>query len=225
MIENQNIQLEKYKNLEKQLKGTMNREKTVESQTSFMDIKKRREALEGDILKKRWYGDDSGDETRQRDVSLLERGLHTLNTPLYGVVGGVEAILGKGSKKGLSNIGANIQEGGTFGDLLRSYNMNNAAAMPLGFAMDLALDPLIWATAGTSALIPRVAYGASKAGVKGAAKGATSSFLKKAATVSKIIPKVKSGKLAEKAFKSGLEYDELVGRNIKDILDKEYLGE
>nr|MCK4930022.1 hypothetical protein [Nanoarchaeota archaeon] len=221
MAENQKLQLENYKNLEKQLKETMNREQTVDSQTSFMKMKKQRENLEGNILKKRWYGDEkASDDNRTRDTSLLERGLNLLNTPLYGVVGATEAVLGKGSKRGLSNIGANIEEGGTFGDLLRSYNMNNAAAMPLGFALDLAFDPLIWATGGATALIPRVAYGATKAGIKGAGKGAASSFLQKAATASKIMPGVPTKKLTAKALKSGAEYNEMVGRSIKQILEK-----
>ena len=43
----------------------------------------------------------------------------------------------------------------------------NWAAMPVGFALDVALDPVNWFTAGSNAFIPRVGKGLVKTGVSG----------------------------------------------------------
>ena len=119
---------------------------------------------------------------------LLARTLHALGTPLYALVGGVEAALGKGTKSGLANIPANIAEQGTFGDLLRSYNVNKWAALPIGLAMDIALDPVNWITAGTSATIPKLFTGLKEGGVEGLTAAARSAGLGTADTLASRIP-------------------------------------
>ena len=226
-IDSQN-QIKNYKNLEDQLKNTMNTTNSVAAQEELLKVEKKRKLLENNALKERWYGPASTteEETAPRTTSLLQRGLKLLNAPMTAVVGAAEIPLGKGSVSGIKNITANVEEGGTWGDLLRSYNVNNAVAMPLGFAMDVALDPLVWATGGATAIVPRVGLGIGKAGLKGAGEAIASNVLKDAATVtgvaSKLVPKLESTavKLGTKAMESGNRYNKLVGRDVMEILAK-----
>lgn len=133
-------------------------------------------------LKRRWYGEGE-EEDEMGSTGKAERGtfgkvLHALGTPLYASVGAVEAALGKGTEKGLvANVRANIEEEGTYGDLLRAYGVPQVAALPVGLAMDFALDPFSWGTLGTGALVPRTAYGLYKGGLAGAKAGALSRVL------------------------------------------------
>lgn len=78
--------------------------------------------------------------------------------------------------------------GNTFGDLLRSYGVSNLVSAPLGIALDIAGDPLNWATAGTAALVPRVGYGAIKGGLTGAKVGLESGLLTKGEKLGRIVP-------------------------------------
>jgi len=161
--------------------------KDIGMQIEKMRLKQRAETEEANRLREQWYPGEMKGEDREK--SYLQKLLHTMGTPLYATVGAVESALGKGTKKGLlENIKANVEEEGTYGDLLRSYGMSNLLAMPLGFALDVAGDPLMWATAGTSAMVPRVGYGAIKAGPKGALLGAKSGSLLGLEKLGRFIP-------------------------------------
>lgn len=150
----------------------------LSGQAKMQGLGKQIDVLEGKKLAEKWYGPRVDEETFKgsgSQQSLLMRGLNALSVPLYGVAGVAEAALGQGSKKGvLDNITANIKEREGFGNILRRTGLPYAASMPLGFALDVALDPVNWVTAGTAALIPRVGYGLMKGGVKGATTGAVS---------------------------------------------------
>ena len=132
--------------------------------------------------------------------------------------------------------------GNTMGDLLRSTGMSNYVAMPLGLALDIAVDPVAWLTLGTSAIVPRTAIGAMKAAktggsaLKGARLGAESSLLGKAAWTGKAASAV--GKkfgvtseskglsrfanlqktISERAAKTSGQYDLLVGEGVESIV-------
>jgi hypothetical protein len=135
--------------------------KNIQNRIAQMASQKKREE---------WYGPDQNEEssTAGTNVGLIGRGLNALATPLYATVGGVEAILGKGTKQGFANIGANITEKGTFGDLLEKYGAPQTGlgkllfTMPLGLALDIAGDPVSMVTMGTTSLIPRLGYGVVK---------------------------------------------------------------
>jgi hypothetical protein len=193
-----------------------------------VQLRKAKEALEkakSAGLEEKWYGDQNKTAT-PRKKSIFERGLHMLGTPLYGIVGGLESVLGKGSQKGLfQNIKANVEEEETFGDLLRKYQLPGFVSAPVGFALDVAFDPVNWATVGTSALIPRVVSGAMKGGLKGAEKGLVSGVLKKASTVSKYTPFLRKGvspKLADRAFNAAREYEDVVGTDVMQQIIEKY---
>jgi len=161
-------------------------------QRNLMRIQAKEEFERGEKLKEQWYGSS---EAKKRGPGRLSTALKTLGMPVSGIAGGVEAILGKGTEKGLMNIPANIKERGTFGDIIRAYGVNNAIAMPLGFALDIFADPLSWATFGTAATIPKIGYGLAKAGPRGAMAGARAAGLQAVETAGRAVPG-----LAKRAF-------------------------
>jgi len=194
---------EKYKNILSKSKTAYNpgvapTSADVAAQQGLLKTQAVEDTAESEQIKRDWYGEPADAQETTTKKSYLQGVLHTLGAPLYGIVGGVEAALGKGTKKGLANIRANVAEQGTFGDLLRSYGISNLVSAPLGFALDVAADPLNWVTAGTAALIPRIGLGAIKGGVKGAKLGLESGLLMKGEKLGKFIPGV-----SKKAFVPG----------------------
>jgi uncharacterized protein YcfJ len=118
--------------------------------------------------------------------SPIRRLLTVLNMPAAVGSGVVESLAGTGAKSGiLENVKDNVMNRGSYGDVLRAKGVTNAVSAPLGFVADVALDPLNWVTAGTTALVPRIANGAVAGGVKGAALGAKSGLLQKVSAVAR----------------------------------------
>ena len=148
------------------------------NEASSKSIGREIEVMKGKQLAERWYGKNRDEETFKGDgtqQSGLMKAVNALSVPLYMTAGLAEGLMGKGSKKGiLENVTANVKEREGFGNILRRSGMNKYASMPIGFALDVAFDPLNWLTAGTGALIPRVAAGLVKGGAKGATTGAVS---------------------------------------------------
>lgn len=179
--------------------------KDVQAQIDLIKAKGKQGLAEGEEIKEQWYGDESGKKSGTQKKGYLSGLLHTLGAPLYAVTGAAESVLGKGTKKGLlKNIVANVEEEGTWGDILRSYNLPNWVSMPVGLSLDIATDPFALGTAGTSAIIPRLAKGAvygaktGKGVLSGLKSAAKSGALMKAETVGKFIPG-----LTKKAFTEG----------------------
>jgi len=198
--------------------------KAVNLDIALKNVEQQLKIAKGKQKEEVYYGAETVQPEEPKE-GVVSKALRYLSTPLYATTGAVEAALGKGTEKGLlANIKANIKERGVMGDLLRSYGAPSYAAIPLGFILDVAADPINWATAGTSALIPRLGYGIAKAGVKGAGEAVASSALKKAATVGKYAPFFKKTaayeSLAEKTVKSWRSYNVLVGRDVKETIVK-----
>lgn len=158
---------------------------------------RKRRALEKTIasagnkrLQERWYGDKNQSEPKAPNRPILEKALNALTIPAKAIVGTAQytrdVIKGAPHESLAKTINQNIkQEGETWGGFLESLSIPGVVATPLGFAMDLALDPLNWMTMGTSAFIPKLGYGLKKAGLVGAslavkqeAKGAAFGVLK-----------------------------------------------
>lgn len=205
---------EKYKNILSSSRtayspGADPTESDISAQKGLMRAKSSEDFAKSEKLKQEWYGPDSSTEGTGSKRSYFGDVLHTLGAPMYGVIGGVEALLGKGTKRGLANIPANIEEEGTAGDLLRSYGVSNLVSAPLGFALDVALDPINWATAGSAALLPRIGLGALKGGTKGAVAGLKSGALMKGEKLGRIVPGLAKSafsdvpELASKKFATG----------------------
>lgn len=196
-----------------------------------------------------WYGPGQ-DETTQSgtDEGLLSHGLRVLGTPLNAVVGATSWALGEGTNNDLGqSISGAINTQKNFGSLLQQYNLPGYVQAPLGFALDVAFDPVNWATAGTSALVPRVATGLVKGGLEGAKEG----FISRAGSMAtklltKVTPQVKAedrlipglntiaqkttpfiNKIGESAINASDRYDTLVrgaGNDITSDLGKGILG-
>lgn len=159
----------------------------LRTQIKLMDTQSKIDQAKNTALKADIYG--TGEKaTPNQKPGVFHRLLQGLGAPLYGVVGAVEAATGKGTKPGLANIWQNIKEQGTFGDLLRSWDVNKWAALPLGFALDLAFDPVNWLTMGTEALIPKLAKGLTSGGLEGLKEAVISGAATKATSALKFVP-------------------------------------
>jgi len=144
-----------------------------------------------------WY--DTKDEQKRMDEAWakktaderlnenwFQKGLAAVSTPLYITTGVAESALGKGSKPGLfANIESNIKQRETFGDLIRKYGAHGWTASGVGLMLDVAFDPVNWATMGTSAFIPKLGVGLAKGGLEGLSAGFKAGVAEKALTLSK----------------------------------------
>jgi len=174
--------------------------------------------LKNDKLKEQWYGTTKrSDETDSTGVKegVIGKVLHGFASPLYATVGAVEAITGQGTKKGFANIAENIKERESFSNFLRKNKVPGLLAAPLGFALDLAFDPVNWSVVGAAATIPRTALGLAKGGVRGAISGAGSNLASTGAMLTSAATLGGHGKLqrslAGAAERLGKEYNAITG--------------
>lgn len=203
----------------------------ISTQRKMMALNQKIERAKSDELKKGYYGNISANApddttTGVKKKGVIGRALQVLGAGVTIPVGAIEGALGKGTKQGIvANAINNFSEGETYGDLLRKVGVkNNALASTLGFGLDIALDPVNWATAGTAALIPRIGEGALKAGFKGATEGAISGVLEKATTLTKPLKWVgateKYAGIVKKAAETGAQYEKTIGYDLATKLEK-----
>lgn len=215
----------------------------VSTQIRLQNVKNQLQRVRDQSIREKWYGPtgQQGDSTEGIRTGVMGKALDVIARPLYGIVGGVEALLGKGTRSDpFANMSENIKSGKrTFGDLLKGSNVPYPISAPLGLALDIAFDPINWATAGTAALVPRIGAGlikgASRGGlrgaIEGAASGAGSSLLSKASFAGRIGSKIIPGggsdvsqkylsSLYKKSIISADEYNSLIGKNMDDIVRK-----
>lgn len=209
----------------------------TQAQTKLTALNGQIQTLNDQKLRQQWYGPNStaGNQPLPEGATspgLMGEAVDFLSKPLYGVVGAYQHLAGEGTSGSFfGDVAANMQTGKkTFGDELKGSGLPYAVAAPLGFALDVAADPVNWVTMGEGATIPRIFYGLAKGtaedglatGVRAALKGAESSALQKTATVASYVPYLnKSGafaKLAAKAGTSAEQYEGLVGRSVNDVL-------
>ncbi len=245
MADTSKIDINKYKSLLRDSKtaytpNTAPTDKDLNYERQLVAAQNEYDYEQSEIMKNKWYGDTS---EQTRDTGYWEKAFKVLGAPFYAQVGAVESVLGKGSKPGvLSNIKANIDEGGTYGDLLRSYGTNKWLAAPIGFALDVAMDPLAWATGGMGGLMPKAVKGAQfgmktgKGAMEGMALGAKSGALTKAEGLGRIVPGLtkktfETGadtvgtraykKVSEAASRASDDYWEFMGKDIRQVLEEE----
>jgi len=167
-------------------------------------------------IRNSWYGNDTtgGDNQSPPDGAVVKV-LKALSLPMNAVVGTAQYALGKGTRSSLAdNVNNAMKTGLSSGDVLKQLGVNNRAVqIPLGFALDVMLDPVNWATAGVGALIPRAGTGLIKGavrdGAKGALKGVTSAIEsgveRKAASAMGFVPLVrKISNVAPKVAEEGI---------------------
>lgn len=189
------------------------RDASNESQKKTLQASLR--ALQKKQLTEDWYGkDDTGPKDESSSGGPIAQITNAMSAPVYGIVGGLRQLAGE---KPVPK-----QE---FTDLLKEKGVPSAVAAPLGFALNVAFDPFNWLTAGTGALIPRVALGLTRgtikggvgAGLRAGAEGLKSSALQKSSWLLGHTPGVmkfgkegyeatRAGRLSEKANKSWETY-------------------
>jgi len=167
-------------------------------------------------IQERWFSQEKP-ETSGGESGGFGKALESLAVPVYATVGAFEHLTGRGTESTLmGDVNKNMWEDRRlFSDVLRDRGAPGVVSAPLGFALDVMFDPLNWATAGTAALIPRLATGAAKGGVKGAALGATSYGARRAGQVLKaaeFVPGVRKGvdtslKMSKRLSKSAKEFE------------------
>lgn len=176
----------------KQLQGKLDSSSTAYTAgatPTSKDIKVESELTEAKQLKSRALGDETkarldkrrnlGDDSEKKP-GAFQRALGWLNAPVAAGAAIAETALGQGNQAGLiENIKENIEQHGTYGDVLRQSGASNLVAAPLGFALDVALDPLNIATFGTASAVGKVARGTQKAGLVGAKVSAKSAMYEK----------------------------------------------
>ena len=143
-----------------------------------------------DEKKKRWYGSEEGasQNTEAPKKGLIGHSLDFILAPSRLVAGSVDYLTGQAKGKSLTESAVgNLEAGRGFGDVLKGAGLPSIVSRPLGFALDIFTDPINMATAGTSALIPRVFYGFAKGGAKGAAVGAASNLLETGLQIRNIV--------------------------------------
>lgn len=188
--------------LESEVSGVASDQYKLKKEKELSKIRNQLTQLESSEASKKWYDDGFGN--KEEEKGLLGRAIEASTAPGYAIAGLTEQALGKGDTSGfIDEVKQNVTENEGFGTMLEKFGAPKSVQLPVGFAMDVAFDPLAWATGGTTTAAGRIASGAAKAGVKGAAKGASSRALEIASTLSKpgkwVGKKEASENLAKKA--------------------------
>jgi hypothetical protein len=203
----------------------------VSNQTSLQKLQSRIQTLNDQKLRTQWYGTDEQKNAKEEGTKLgmIGSALDFLTRPLYIVAGATKHFIGQGKGSLYGDIADNmVRDKSTFGDILRTSNVPGAVSTPLGFALDIALDPVNWATMGTGALVPKVFMGAVK-GVKtgeGLAKGLSiatkAGVLEKATTLGKFTPFFRKSEafanLGAKSIKATEAWEKMSGYDLANVI-------
>lgn len=207
----------------------------INSQAQYNTLQKQILAIRKKSQTEKWYGQQEAkapaDESTEgvKPKGMIMGALDVIQRPARLIEGAAAHATGGGEGKDVfESMSKNVKSGKTFSDLLKSKNVPYAISAPLGFALDIAFDPVNWVTAGTAALIPRIGVGLAKAGPRGAIVAAKSGLLNKATFVEKYTPtpfikgtetyKGITGKMQKAAVESTEEYNKLIGKDIASMV-------
>lgn len=158
------------------------------------DLQARQEALKSQKLAQDWYGVSGSEDSMvsKPQEGWLMSALNALAQPLYAEVGAAKYLLGKAApgKNILESMDESRKGRETYGSLLKQYNIPTPVAAPLGFAMDVALDPVNMLMLGEVGTVGKIATGVKEAGIEGGVAAAKSSGFNFLKTVSKVLPEV-----------------------------------
>lgn len=162
------------------------------------------DTLRSTQLRNTWYGPTTKAVPTEDSASsdgLFMKGLKFLQKPLNMIAGTAQYAMGDGTSKDyFENLDTAMKSGLTFGNLMEKKGAPSIVSMPVGFALDVMLDPVNWLTGGSSTLVGAGVKGLVKgAGREGALKaaglGIASNLERKAAKTLAVVPFVK--KIAE----------------------------
>lgn len=213
----------------------------VTDQESLQKIQKSIQGLQDSKLRAQWYPPATQNSSNAANgggtasPGLIGSALDFIARPLYGVVGAAKHAFGQGQGSLMQDVADNmVRNKETFGNVLSRTGMPGAVSAPLGFALDVAMDPVNWATMGTSALIPRLGMGLYKGietgegALRGLGLAAKSSVLEKATAVSRFTPYLRKSdtfyNLGENAMNSTKEWEEFAGIKVADLVKQQGMG-
>lgn len=208
----------------------------LSTQLQLMDVTNKINAANDAALRDKVYGNDSQSNGAKPADTVITRGLKALSAPHDWIAGAVQYALGKGDGSLLNTVSNAHNTNLGYGDILRQEGVTSKlASIPLGFALDVALDPVNWFTAGTDALVPKLFTGLKEGGVEGLTTAAKAGVLDKAAKILKFTPFVgdlaenvaTKATAAEDAFRSASNLpsviDEVIANSQKTDLGKKVL--
>lgn len=194
--------------------------------------------LQANKINTEWYGPSTAasdavtgaDATASGDTGATPSNpfmgaINALQRPLNAITGAINYGLGKSDQSNIIDaINQNMDTNHVdFGNIMQEYGAPLAVSAPLGLALDIAFDPVNWATAGTGALIPRLGYGLIKGGLEGGIEGAADAVKEgaisnlggKAAKLGSFIPGVRNSStlsnLSNYAANAGTAYNAATG--------------
>lgn len=207
----------------------------VSNQESLQRIQGEIQNLTNAKLRAQWYppasqdGSSSTSGEGSAPKGVIGSVLDFAARPLYGIVGATKHLIGQGGGSLYQDIADNmVRNKNTFSDVLRTSGAPGGVSAPLGFALDVMMDPVNWATMGTSALVPKLGMGLYK-GVKtgegalqGLALAGKSNILEKAATVGRYTPYFRKteafAKLGERAMESTMAWEKFSGITAAELV-------
>lgn len=208
----------------------------IRNQESLQRIQSTIKSLTDQKLRTQWYGTDKATNSNAEGQAPQSKGfigntLDYLARPLYGVVGAVKHVVGQGSGSLYQDVADNmVRNKNTFGDVLKSAGVPGVVSAPLGFALDIGMDPVNWLTMGSSALVPRLAQGISKGFtsgegvVRGLSVAAKSGLMEKANTIGRFIPILdrteKFAKFGEGALRATGAFEAITGDVAEKVIQK-----
>lgn len=185
------VDLTQYAQLQKQLRNSPTAfaakvtptASDLKAEAQLLQLKKAKTTQDIAQMRADIYGTDTTQE-QPKKPGAFQRFLDVLGAPARLIAGTTGKVLGK---QNITN----------YGDLLRSYNVNKWVSLPLGLALDIAMDPVNWLTVGTAATIPKLVKGVTKGGMAGLAAAGKSAVLSKAGVATRVVgaltPKILGG--------------------------------
>lgn len=205
----------------------------VKNQESLQRIQNTIQTLKNKKIDAQWYPpkDQNARDEQGSSPGIIGSTLDFISRPLYAVVGVTKHAVGQGSDSLYQDIADNmVRNKNTFGDVLKTAGAPKVVSAPLGFALDVMMDPINWVTAGTTALVPRLVGGITKGistgegAVRGLSIAAKSGLMEKANTIGRFTPFLKGtkafAKFGEKALESTAAWEALSGQTAEKIVQE-----
>lgn len=205
----------------------------ISNQESLQRIQASIQKLNNQKIDAQWYPPNQATEEGQANpkVNPIGATLDFMARPLYGVVGAVKHFTGEGTDSLYKDVADNMTTNkDTFGNVLQKKGVPWAVSAPLGFALDVGMDPVNWLTMGEGALIPRIAEGAfagfrSGEGIaEGISAAARSGVMEKAVGVGKYVPWLKDteafANLGSKTLQAVDEFQGITGKTAEALVVK-----
>ena len=205
----------------------------IKNQESLQRIQNTIQTLKNKKIDAQWYPpkDQNAKDEQGSSPGLIGSTLDFISRPLYAVVGATKHVVGQGTDSLYKDIADNMARNkNTFGDVLKNSGAPGIVSAPVGFALDIMMDPVNWATVGTSALVPRLVGGMAKGietgegAIRGLSIAAKSGLMEKANTIGRFTPFLRGSKVfanfGEEALKSTAAWEALSGKTAEKIVQE-----